>query len=449
MSAVEIQQFIQTQLIQEADASVSTKEVSERFAQFHSKGRNNMHRALRELTGIEAGVKFYSGYRLTIGEAPAVSAPAVSAPAVSAPAVVATFDIQTLMAAMQAQNKADPELIAIEKEKLNEARIARETAMTAEKDRLTATAELAEKAERAKAERLTVKAELAFGLKKIDMEMEQKKLDHQRELQEQKLAWGSLENNKPRLLTIMTPNSGFNQYRDLVTYGSPAQKLVETESAVKVLCGTAFVHTTKFVPGREDCFKKAIEEKSTKELVLTKDGERELDVIDIDECEAAARIAVDKMIELKLIDDSEELNATACIKECIKDFIENIAYVKSIHNNLGACTNAVSAHQRAKEREQAKTDKGKSDHRNCYGRCCNRVVASPDGTTSSGECFTCGARLDFTDAGTHRSHDVAKNLSGSWDRENVYITCATCNLNMQSNQVIDYKLAKYAELKNC
>ena len=445
MSVAEIQQFLQTQLVQEAGARLSTKEVSERFAQFHSKGRNNMHKALRELASAEAGAKFYLGYRLA---SVAVTVAAPVAVAVAAPAVTA-YEAQII-------EMKRAKLIAGEKRLAAEIE-ARKVAAEAEEKRLASEIE----ARKASTELALKLKQADFEMKKLDIEVEEKKLKiEERKIEEsqknreamieQKMAdraWGTIENNKTHMLTLVT-SPYFRVEHDPKMVGNNAKQYELMESLVERLQYNTYEALGRVDPRIDGVIKEVAEANSeTIDFHDTKgDDPTEVQALGYDALAKTIDEVYTKVVELDLVkdipNDPKRHNDRACLayasRKLTKKLNEDRTTLTSVES--ARCIQPMIVTHAA--REVANTNKGSKKSKRDYENPSNRVFTDIDGVVR-GMCGPCNEPVNLEDPATHLAHIHPKSQGGTFSKDNIVIACSKCNLNMKEESLFDFKIRTY------
>ena len=434
MSTIEIQQFIQSQLVQEAGARVSTKEVSERFAQFHSKGRNNMYKALRELTGAEAGSKFFLGYRLA-SEIDDEEGVEEIVEEVAVPIVVPTF---VLPAKSREDILLEIELRRIAVEERNAETAARADAAAKEREEIAAAA--------AK-EREEIAAATAEKLKNMDIEgnirLATVKETFKRERQEACFAFAEKENNKNRPL-VNKLNETFHRWLDFETFGTAGIQYVPIDSAARV-CTTVV----------RECSPPQLTLKAMRPLVANltqrlKDAAEDVPMhveyqskivkaINIDDVSTHVVELVDQLNEIVV----NEIDVTI-EKQQLQTMKTRMTKILSEYN-IEPLKNAITDDDPTKRVPSTRTEialnhelniiDDESTPKRMMGResYTDELVNAPFYKSGHGlmcYCSYCKTELVVNSKGTHRSHIVAKSNGGSFGEHNIVIDCATCNQNI-------------------
>jgi len=226
------------------------------------------------------------------------------------------------------------------------------------------------------------------------------------------------ENSKNRQMYLTTK---FNKYLDLKVYGSPAKQYITEESLIDVVGYDNYAMTSKInIKEIQEDVKKVSE-----------------DVIIYETGKAKEVKAIDVKNAKKLLEDIKE------VSEDLKEKVDKIPEVAVRDENR----NIISKYEEKKNViiqdkingvKHAKLDKIK------YRREENELKSI--GNDIIVKCSCCKISININEDGCHRGHNIPASDGGDWSKDNIYLICATCNLNMSDKMSIDdYKVKLYVE----
>ncbi len=262
----------------------------------------------------------------------------------------------------------------------------------------------------------------------------QMKIEHQERLQKADHAYLTKENNKNRLINVMTHH---NEFRDLLMYGTPSTVIADSESAMKLVSYSMYDHTNIHKQTIVDLVKDAIGLVASEQPVIRNGKEERISAITEDD--------VSKLVET--VEDRVDKTDLQVIKVAVRNLAQKINEAKEI----------VKSDFRHVESEKtidiAKQDPNKHKtqmQKIKYVRACNklRTVPAADGTVSTViNCYCCDKELDLHSSACHRAHNIPRSKGGDWSFDNIYLTCANCNEDMRDVlHVIDYKTELFARI---
>jgi len=262
----------------------------------------------------------------------------------------------------------------------------------------------------------------------------QMKMAHQERLQRNEQAYLTRENNKNRLITVMTHH---NEFRDLLMYGTPSTVIAESESAKKLVSYSMYDHVNIHKQSIVDLVKDAIGLACTKQPVIKDGKETTINSISSDDVPKIIEGVEDKLTEdeLKIVKPalSKLASHLSDAKMAVKSDYRHIPSEKSIN---------IEKQDPIKNKTPMPKIK--------YVRTCNklRTESAADGSVRTViSCYCCDQELDLHSSACHRAHDTPQSKGGDWSFQNIYLTCATCNQDMGDEiHVIEYKTQIYAKI---
>ena len=96
--------------------------------------------------------------------------------------------------------------------------------------------------------------------------------------------------------------------------------------------------------------------------------------------------------------------------------------------------------------KQNKLKHKSSKHKSVYAKPVNKIKQMDDGSWTL-KCYCCDNNLNLNDDGTHRCHNIPQSSGCDWSIDNIYLCCATCNLNMSNTSTVDeYKVGLFVKI---
>jgi len=425
-----IAQFIKSCIISKKGATCSSKAVSDAYAAFNgsSTGRNLLHKELNRSFNKEG--QTYQGFMIASKKEEVISCKLSSYEQEMIKYKVEKLKLAEKLAAAKAEQ--DAKLAATKAEQ--DAKLAEKLAAAkAEQD-----AKLAEKLAAAKAEQEALRLRQAEKLAadRLEHELKLKQMDEEREkalrLMDQEFAKEESrkkrefireENNKPRVITMLS--RGFNPYLDLVGYGTSVNQFIEADSLKKVIGYGQFNAT------------------NSRNLVIEHKVEEIVDSFSEDKTVFAG----ESSLEVKGIDSDKVKDIISKIKEdvdsdCIEEVLEQVDEIEKAPLSK---TERVKIPVLDKLKSKQDPDTFKEKHKNHYVRAVNKIRSENDKLHIN--CYTCDKSFEMESSAIHRCHNIPKSKGGDWHRDNVYLCCANCNLQMgNAMSVSEYKISIYTKI---
>ncbi len=342
---------------------------------------------------------------------------------------------------LRIQIKNEKEKNQIEKEKIEEDRKKFETNLKIEKEKIEEDRKKFET--NLKIEKEKIETNLKIEKEKIEtnLKIENKKIDSNLEIENKKIAleWSKLENtkkmhkeriqhekeenNKNRNLIMKRDfRNEYDERLKLGIYGTPAQQYITQDSAMRFLLNGIVnpndidFNTINNVMTISD---KYIVEREIYENQTTK----KINAIDINDC----KNIID---EIKSNINNDKLNESL---DEILDYTDMIQH-KVKHDDNERMVKTIVDHIYDKQNKDAKS-LSKKDYIRNYNN------PRYENTKLYISCSVCEMKIELESNACHKSHDKQRSLNGSYDKENIYLCCANCNLGMSNKYTIrEYKL---------
>ncbi len=384
----------------------------------------------------------------------------------------------------EAEAKIAREKIAAEKIKAEaEAKIAREkiaadVKIAAEKAAAKAAkAEAEAKLAREKAAAKAAKAEMDAKLAREKIEsdksiaaesnatklrMVELKVNAAKHLMEMKLAEGErnrefqrIENNKSRALYAV---SSYNRHLDPEVVGTVSKQYVTSDSLRRCIEFNAWDWTGEHNKLAMGSLKNTISSMEEK-IEIVMDGKSvEKNVIALETAiDLTSKVDVG-VIPAKVVDEGLKLVSEIRVDDVSKPVVEEstaIAVAEIAGSQSMLLKRLVEVPKIASRDEDrhmkkevdwmvvdqsAKKDKAKKLDKRRYIRSKQSASFGGNGQIFV-KCDCCGVSMDLDDGGCHRGHNLPDSRGGSWDKSNIRLICASCNLNMSDKYTIrEYKI---------
>lgn len=235
------------------------------------------------------------------------------------------------------------------------------------------------------------------------------------------------ENNKNRKMFVATK---FNKYIDFQVYGSPAVQYITQESLTDVLNFKMFDATNAIDQERTIAIQDLVKQKASDIHVVEQQTTKVACAVKVDEVRA--------MIELLARQSNESVVKAGLIS--LIDQVDAIPVVAK-QDEYRFVVPEYTRKKSLQKPDVARSAKSKIE----YVRPQNNI--SMDGDAIAIECYCCSNKIDLKSAGCHRAHDIPKADGGDWSKDNIYLTCSTCNQDMGDQlSVIEYKTQLYVKL---
>ncbi len=324
---------------------------------------------------------------------------------------------------LEAEKLAEHQRIKLETEKLEAEKLAAKEKIEAKK---LATIEMTKIAEA----KLLLKAELVDKKIAADERALDKKLDMER----QKMAHQTLENNKNRRMFNEKSNPWFN----MRIYGSPGAQYVTTKSLKQVLAGNVLVHDV--INGEKEKNKSLMKDSVSKiiskinldvdeicepTMIINENGVNDkINAVDIQKVKETIETLV-----ISLQNEGLTQNSKNIWKETMNGMIDTIYNISnSTHMNKMIPTH--NEYIKTKSLDNIKRSKEQ------YLKPKNLAQYDTD-NKSVIRCYCCGDSVNLASSGCHRGHNIPFSKEGNWHKDNIYLCCATCNQNMGNSCTLE------------
>ncbi len=377
----------------------------------------------------------------------------------------------------EAEAKLAREKMEAEKIKAEaEAKLAREK-MEAEaklaREKMEAEAKLAREKAAAKAAKAEMDAKLAREKIESDksiaaesnatkLRMVELKVNAAKHLMEMKLAEGErnrefqrIENNKSRALYAV---SSYNRHLDPEVVGTVSKQYVTSDSLRRCIEFNAWDWTGEHNLPAMKSLKNTISSMEEK-IEIVMDGKSvEKNVIALETAiDLTSKVDVG-VIPAKVVDEGLKLVSEIPVDDVSKPVVEEstaIAVAEIAGSQSMLLKRLVEVPKIASRDEDrhmkkevdwmvvdqsAKKDKAKKLDKRRYIRSKQSASFGGNGQIFV-KCDCCRVSMDLDDGGCHRGHNLPDSRGGSWDKSNIRLICASCNLNMSDKYTIrEYKI---------
>jgi 5-methylcytosine-specific restriction endonuclease McrA len=444
-----IETFVSNSLKVSPGSKVSTKVLSDAYIKFNkgsSTGRNKLYAYLKSINGVNKTSTHVTGVEFS--DMPVITTP-VTTPVMSA-FELAQLELarETAMAQLElarekkeSEDRIAAEMAQIAREKKesedrhaaemaqiarekkeSEERIAAEMAQIAREKKESEeriAREKKESDERMGKMKEEFKIQRAINLEKSNKEIEEMKeaskerlrqidLENAKVLKQMDQDFYREENNKNRQMYLLT---NFNKYIDPKIYGTPSKQYITAESLRDIMSYDHFDKNSSL----DNSHILDIVEESSEVIPIIKNGlAKEVQAIDIQKLpEAAPESLRNRMADVPAIATRDENRNIASDYDLKKE------------------TQKPLVHKTPKQK--TKYVKAQNNIRNSNGK----IVI---------DCYCCSNEIELESSGCHRAHDISQADGGDWSNENVFLTCSSCNHDMEQLRVVEYKTQIYAKL---
>jgi 5-methylcytosine-specific restriction endonuclease McrA len=380
----------------------------------NSTGVNKMYAFLKTLKGVSTSKDSFIGLSIKSVNVPAeqpVNVPAeqpVNVPA-EQPVNVPAEQPVNVPAEQPAMSEFNKQLLALKKEKI------------ASNERIAAHKIESDNMKIASDERIAAwKIESEKELKNMDIEEKHKDREFIRE-----------ENNKNRR---MYSNVNHNRCLDFKAYGTAHTQYITQESMIDII-GLAVFNSNNNI------------NKSTLEVIESEVNARSED-INIYENEITTKVkSINAKDVTEILDKITKIVYSkyklACNMSDITNSVDYLKYTSTRDLNRSVESN----YQKSKLSQDAiknKTEKHKTD----YIRNVNKLTTK-EGNKMFIRCYCCLSELELKSSACHRAHNIPKSNGGDWSKDNIYLTCATCNQDMGDEKtVLEYKTELFIKFRD-
>ena len=417
-----ITEFINTIIIKKQGAATPSKTVSDAYIKFNgsSVGKNIMHRELSSMFNKQGTI--YIG--LYIKEEGGIIEPVVESVVEQVVAPVAEQVAETVKMSeyerqcleIKKQKIAMQEKIAAEK-KASEEKIAADKKASEEKDR-----EFEERKLAIQSSLEERKLQAIIDEKEKDRLFEEKKLRVSIEEKEKDRAFMREENNKPRVITILSRS--FNPKIDVAMYGTTTNQFLGARESKQRIGYGQFNLTNKVDKDIESSISEIIDSNSEDKIIYNGDNPETIRGIDVDKIPQVLK-------QIELADEAKEdfLKQVDDIRNALRDGKERTRLPILDHVKLS----------------QDPDKHSKPKHKKHYIRTANKMRIKNNEVVIN--CYCCDAEYPLDSSAIHRCHNVPDSKGGDWSRSNIFLCCASCNQHMgDKTTVMEFKIGLYARI---
>ena len=313
------------------------------------------------------------------------------------------------------------------------------------------------------------KMEQEVQLKQLDLAMEEKKmlskekiemtkLESRKQMHVERIEHEKEENTKLRLCTVM--NKNFNVYLDPVIYGTITNQYIEQDSFKKLITYSIDKKTnnTDLTPVKNDIYNLIDTMTETKDVVESGVVESK-NVVDLYAANKITKLftkSVDQtIVEIMpaMINNIDEaIKVVTTISENLENYKDNTdidTFIQKTEKLFNLTKSIMTSDKRIilptfeskLETELKYSESGMNKSKKdklFYVRPINNIRNEDNETVM--DCYCCGRTIKANNNSMHIMHDVAKSLGGTYSKENCYIGCSDCNLNMKTDSVKNYKI---------
>ena len=404
MTSVQFEQFYVNRLIKDSGVT-STTDIHNEYIKYtgFKSGRNNLYKYLESIDGVTRGKNVFIG---------------ISIKKDNNVVEEKNEDIVEKKIEDVENNKSEKTMSAFEEAMLKIAmeKEARKAAQAIKQEELANKLKQMEIESANKLKQMEIESD--NKLKQMDLEFAREKEQNKIEEAERNRAFLREENNKNRQMYIATK---FNKYLDLEVYGSPANQYITANSLINV-SGYDNYNMTNVI--NNAMISNKINEAS-EDVIIYKDG---------------------KSSEVKAVDVKKVNDLFEDIKEVSEDLKEKVAKISEIavrDENRNIISNYeekknVIIQDKINGVKHAKLDKRKYSRKENESKYIDNDIWI--------KCSCCKNSIKLDEDGCHRGHNIPASDGGDWSKDNIYLICATCNLNMSDKMTIDdYKVSLYIE----
>ncbi len=279
--------------------------------------------------------------------------------------------------------------------------------------------------------RETLEVTKDLGIRRLDLEerkhqefIRQKQLDREHH---------TAENNKNRRLF----QHGIHPYLDYEVYGNVAHQYITSSSLKRNLLANVLIHDVSD-PTRErdicNVINTRVNQETSELPIVVKSDANDVMLVDDD------LISINDCVEIAS-DVANELHDTGCVanrkNEWIDTMSKRVAIVKSVKTKDDLIVSAPTHIDTLEIINAGHIGSSKKNKRH-YLKPRNKVKMvdnNPDDLMVC--CYVCANPCSIKDASLHRSHNLPESKGGSWNKQNIYLCCSKCNLNMGNGATIE------------
>ncbi len=417
MSTTAFNDFISKYLVLSPSSLLKRTEIRELWTEINngSTGILKLYKHMSE-TDMPLTKTHLIGYKLATPVETSVAAP------VAAPIEIIDsykqMKIDLMKKKMEEKRIIEANRIALEKEKNEQDRMLVEKKM--EEKRIIEANRIALEKEKLEQERILEEKKMEFKKYKTDIFVEQS---------EKNRAHCSMENNKNRLLSMYKANA--HPYLDVIAYGNAGYQGITSSSAKTTMSTQILLHTNlnenddiKMAKVVNDAVNKVVEEKLIINDIGVKTPEQ---MIPSREYVGVLSNVLTTLADLALINSTK--------REWVEPVADRISIIDGIADRITADM-SVPSYRESMKLIQASKNNSKKD-KDVYIKPLNDCVFDQTASQLSVACYACSAKTLIKDMGLHRCHNLPESEGGKWDKSNIFLCCATCNLNMSNNQTVE------------
>jgi 5-methylcytosine-specific restriction endonuclease McrA len=276
---------------------------------------------------------------------------------------------------------------------------------------------------------MKIESDERIAAQKIESEKELKNMDIEEKHKDREFI--REENNKNRR---MYSNVNHNRCLDFKAYGTAHTQYITQESMIDII-GLAVFNSNNNI------------NKSTLEVIESEVNARSED-INIYENEITTKVkSINAKDVTEILDKITKIVYSkyklACNMSDITNSVDYLKYTSTRDLNRSVESN----YQKSKLSQDAiknKTEKHKTD----YIRNVNKLTTK-EGNKMFIRCYCCLSELELKSSACHRAHNIPKSNGGDWSKDNIYLTCATCNQDMGDEKtVLEYKTELFIKFRD-
>lgn len=415
-----IETFVQTRMLVDSTKSVDTSAVVNAYVTFNggsTAGKIKLYAHIQNMIGVSKVRQTFLGITLiqevepqaTVVEPPVIM---VEPPAtIIEPQATPVAADDGLTAYQRAMLIIEQERTAIKAQKVA---IEAATAKEIEAQKAATAKEIAEMQTQTKKDIENMRNASKQEMKHIDIQEKEKDRAFIRE-----------ENNKNRQMYVETR---FNRFVDPRIYGTPAKQYIEQESFNQMVGFQSFLDTPAFDVDIHNVINGEVKSAAVDVPVFKKGTTELMSVIDVADVPQIFE-RIEERTGSKI-----NMNLKSKIEDIPRMAVSDVRHIKNEYT-------------RKQEHQAMVSIKGNTamKPRDAYMREINRPYYK--GTKRMVVCACCRKHIEMETAACHRAHDIPKSDGGSYSKENIYLTCADCNLAMGDvMSVVDYQSVLYGNI---
>ncbi len=268
------------------------------------------------------------------------------------------------------------------------------------------------------------KIELKYEIENKKLLLKEKKIESYEKQQNLNRVYGRETNNRYRDLSFNVTNN-YGPLSNLEVYGNFHDKTFSSDSVSRNLVTTQMKHNNINMANVKDILYIVDTETEKKDIYTIDDKFVNKNVIDINKLDTI----VDKVKKNDNLSGCNKLNNKLNEMKSYRDEINNNK--ESNYLSLGV----KSFNEHIHDNIDNKLKNGLSKYE--YMRNDNNPRYVNDKQVI--DCYLCGVELELKSNGTHKCHDKPASKGGSWDRKNIYLCCSTCNQDMGTMTIREYR----------